>query len=221
VNSGLCLRVSAACCLGQTEAVIIYSQGFAGETQKHEGAREADRVEAAATAKDTDAAPPFESLPRVRQQRDFLASLDRLGYIRPYFLLHEGRAGASTVIDGRRLINFSSNDYLGFNQHPEVRRAAKEAIDRFGLSPSASRLVAGEREPHRRLEKTMARHYNHDASLSFVSGYGTNVSVVGALMAPGDLIVFDSLAHNSIIAGARLSRAKVRSFPHNDYDALD
>jgi 8-amino-7-oxononanoate synthase len=89
------------------------------------------------------------------------------------------------------------------------------------VSPSASRLVAGEREPHRRLEQALARHFDQEACLSFVSGHGTNVSVIATLMGPGDLILFDSLAHNSIVMGARLARATVRPFPHNDLDALD
>jgi 8-amino-7-oxononanoate synthase len=199
------------------------SHGVAGDILGHDGAHEADHREEPTAPAEAALGPAqsFESLPRLREQRDSLAALDRLGHIRPYFLMHEGRAGASTVIEGRKLINFSSYDYLGFNQHPDVHRAAKDAIDRFGVSPSASRLVAGEREPHRRLEETMARHYDHDASLSFVSGYGTNVSLIGALMGPGDLIVFDALAHNSILTGARLSHAKARSFPHGDLDALD
>ena len=81
--------------------------------------------------------------------------------------------------------------------------------------------MAGEREIHGALETSLARHYNHDASLTFVSGYGTNVSVIGTLMGSKDLILLDSLAHNSIISGARLSQAKIRPFPHNDLDALD
>lgn len=157
----------------------------------------------------------------MQEQRAFSAEIKRLGHRHPYFLVHEGRAGASTVVDGESLINFSSYDYLGFNQHPDVHRAAVEAVGLYGVSPSASRLVAGERKIHTDLERALAEHYSQDASLSFVSGYGTNVSVIGALMGPKDLILFDSLAHNSIIAGAKLSGAKVRSFPHNDLDALD
>ena len=163
----------------------------------------------------------FESWPHMREQRAFLAEVDRLGLKQPYFLVHEGRAGASTVVEGQALINFSSYDYLGFNQHPDVHRAAVEAVMQFGVSPSASRLVAGERKIHGDLERSLAEHYNQDASLSFVSGYGTNVSVIETLMGPNDLILFDSLAHNSIITGAKLSGAKVRAFHHNDLDALD
>ena len=164
---------------------------------------------------------PFELLPRLETQRALAAAAARLGIETPYFLVHQTRAGASTVISGRRLINFSSYDYLGFNQHPDVHRAAIEAIHGFGVSPSASRLVAGEREIHRLLEAALARHYRQEDSLTFVSGYGTNVSLIATLMGPGDLILIDSLAHNSIIAGAKLSGAKVRSFPHNDLDAVD
>jgi 8-amino-7-oxononanoate synthase len=179
------------------------------------------RPEQSIDLRSSDPSISFETLPRLQDQRQLLAAFSRLGCESPYFLMHEGRASASTVIEGRTLINFSSYDYLGFNQHPEVHQAAQEAINRFGVSPSASRLVAGEREPHRRLERALAEHYNQDACLSFVSGHATNVSVIGTIMGPGDLILFDTLSHNSIVIGARLARAKVRVFPHNDFDALD
>jgi 8-amino-7-oxononanoate synthase len=177
--------------------------------------------EASSTARSSDPSASLEVLPHYEEQLAFASEIDRLGYRRPYFLIHDGCAGASTVVDGRKLINFSSYDYLGFNQHPDVHRAAIDAIERFGVSPSASRLVAGERKVHGDLEEALARHYNHDSSLTFVSGYGTNVSVIEALVGPHDLVLTDSLAHNSIIAGARLSGSRVRSFPHNDLDALD
>ena len=119
------------------------------------------------------------------------------------------------------MINFSSYDYLGLNHHPAVRAAAHAAIDRYGVSASASRLVAGERPVHRALESALADHYGQDACLTFVSGYATNVSTISALLGPRDLIVHDALAHNSILMGAQLSSAERRSFPHNDLSSLD
>ena len=164
---------------------------------------------------------PFELTPRLEMHRSLAAEAIRLGIESPYFLVHEGRASASTVINGIKVVNFSSYDYLGFNQHPDVERAAIEAIRRHGVSPSASRPVAGERQIHGLLEKSLARHYHQENGLTFVSGYGTNVSVIAALMGSGDLVLINSLAHNSIFTGAKLSGAKVRSFPHNDLNAVD
>ncbi|MBV9065457.1 MAG: aminotransferase class I/II-fold pyridoxal phosphate-dependent enzyme, partial [Methylobacteriaceae bacterium] len=105
--------------------------------------------------------------------------------------------------------------------HPEVQEAAARAIEQYGTSCSASRLVAGERPLHRDLEAAIAAHYNQQACVAFVSGHATNVSSIGALLGPRDLIVHDSLAHNSIVMGGMLSRAERRFFPHNDLDALD
>jgi 8-amino-7-oxononanoate synthase len=144
-----------------------------------------------------------------------------MGLQNPYFLLHEGDAGTSTIIDGRRMINFSCYDYLGLNHHPQVRAAAHAAIDRYGVSASASRLVAGERPVHRALESALARHYGQEGCLTYVSGHAANVATIGALLGPRDLIVHDALAHNSIVMGAQLSRAERRPFAHNDMAALD
>ncbi len=167
------------------------------------------------------AGPRFEDLPGYTEQRLLRSTASALGLREPYFLLHEGDAGASTVIDGRRMINFSSYDYLGLNHHPAVRAAAHAAIDRYGVSASASRLVAGERPVHRALESALAGHYGQDACLTFVSGYATNVSTISAVLGPRDLIVHDALAHNSILMGAQMSSAERRSFPHNDLSSLD
>ncbi len=163
----------------------------------------------------------FNNLPGYTEQRLLRTAASALGLRDPYFLLHEGDAGASTVIDGRRMVNFSSYDYLGLNHHPAVRGAAHTAIDRYGVSASASRLVAGERPIHRALESAIADHYSQDACLTFVSGHATNVSTISALLGPRDLVVHDGLAHNSIVIGAQLSGAERRSFAHNDMSALD
>ncbi len=163
----------------------------------------------------------FQNLPGYAEQRLLQSAASAMGLRDPFFLMHEGDAGAFTVIDGRRMLNFSSYDYLGLNRHPAVRGAAHEAIDRYGVSASASRLVAGERPVHRALEAALARHYGQDACLTFVSGHAANVATIGALIGPRDLVVHDALANNSIVTGAHLSRAERRSFPHNDLAALD
>jgi 8-amino-7-oxononanoate synthase len=149
------------------------------------------------------------------------AAADRLGLKNPFFIAHDGVAGAVTRIGGREYINFSSYNYLGLAGHPAVNKAAKEAIDRYGTSASASRLVAGERPIQRELEEALAELYGVEDCVVFVSGHATNVSTIATLFGSKDLIVHDALIHNSVLEGARLSGAQRRSFPHNDLAALD
>lgn len=139
----------------------------------------------------------------------------------PFFRVHDGVAGATTQIEGRSYLNFASYNYLGLAGHPRVNHAAKEAIDHYGTSASASRLVAGERPIQRELELALASLYGADDCAVFVSGHATNVSCIGHLFGPSDLIVHDALIHNSVLEGVRLSGATRRSFAHNDLDALD
>lgn len=163
----------------------------------------------------------FTTLPGYREVCMQRAAAETLGIGNPFFRTHEERAGATTVIDGLAYDNFSSYDYLGLNGHPAVAAAAKAAIDRYGTSPSASRIVAGERPIHQALETRLAALYGQEACVAFVSGHATNVSAIGALLGPRDLVLHDALAHNSVIMGATLSRAERRSFPHNDLAGLE
>ena len=146
---------------------------------------------------------------------------ERLGITNPFFRTHDGVAGATTCIEGREYVNFSNYNYLGLAGHPAVNQAAKEAIDRYGTSASASRLVAGERPVQRELEEALAGLYEVEDCVVFVSGHATNVSTIGYLFGPKDLVVHDSLIHNSVLKGVQLSGATRRSFPHNDTAALD
>jgi 8-amino-7-oxononanoate synthase len=163
----------------------------------------------------------WEKIPGFQKFSLLLHGAKKLGIKTPFFTCHEGTAGATTVVDGRRMINFSNYNYLGLSGHPEVNEGAKEAIERYGTSVSASRIVAGERPPHRELEKALADLHRSEASVVFVSGHATSVTVIGHLFGPKDLIVHDALIHNSIVEGIRLSGAKRLSFPHNDHVALD
>lgn len=149
------------------------------------------------------------------------AASERFGIDNPFFRLHEGVAGATTRIAGREYLNFSSYNYLGLAGHPAVNQAAKDAIDRYGTSASASRLVAGERPIQRELEEALAELYGVDDCIVFVSGHATNVTTLGYLFGPKDLIIHDSLIHNSVLEGIKLSGAARRAFPHNDTAALD
>lgn len=149
------------------------------------------------------------------------AAADRLGLRNPFFIAHDGVAGAVTRIDGREYLNFSSYNYLGLCGHPAVNKAAREAIDRYGTSASASRLVAGERPIQRELEEALAELYGVEDCIIFVSGHATNVSTIATIFGPKDLVIHDSLIHNSVLEGIKLSGAARRSFPHNDTQALD
>ncbi len=163
----------------------------------------------------------FSTLPGMQEIKIQRSAASVMGLQNPYFRVHDERAGATTVIDGKRYANFSSYDYLGLNGHPDVQDAAAQATQRYGTSCSASRLVAGERPVHLELERALAAHYGQADAVVFVSGHATNVSAIGALLGPRDLVIHDSLAHNSIVLGATLSGATRRSFAHNDVVALD
>jgi 8-amino-7-oxononanoate synthase len=163
----------------------------------------------------------FSALPGYRELIMQRSLGSALGFDNPFYRLHEGRAGPETRIGGRTFLNFSSYDYLGLNGHPNVTAAAKAAVDMYGTSPSASRLTAGERPVHRELEKGLAEIYRAEACLCMVSGHATNVTTIGHLVGAKDLIVYDSMAHNSILVGAKLSGAERRSFAHNDISTLD
>jgi 8-amino-7-oxononanoate synthase len=163
----------------------------------------------------------FATLPGYDELRLFRLIGQKFGVENPYFRLHEARAGSQTRIAGKPVLNFSSYDYLGLNEHPDVVQAAKAAIDRYGISASASRHVAGERPVHRALEHALADHYGVEDCLVLVSGYATNLGVIGHLVGSKDLLVHDALSHNSIVTGGTLSGAARRSFAHNDLDSLD
>jgi 8-amino-7-oxononanoate synthase len=163
----------------------------------------------------------FDELPGFKQLQMMRMAADGLGIDSPFFRVHEGVAGATTVIDGNALLNFASYNYLGLSGHPHVSGAAKAAIDRYGTSASASRPVSGERPVQRELEQSLAAVHGVDDCVVFVSGHATNVTVLGHVFGAKDLIVHDSLIHNSITQGALLSGAHRVSFPHNDTQALD
>ena len=146
---------------------------------------------------------------------------ERLRVRNPFFKTHDGVAGAVTRIEGREYFNFSSYNYLGLAGHPAINKAAKDAIDRYGTSASASRVVSGERPIHSELEEALADNYGVEDCAVFVSGHATNVTTIGYLFGPKDLVIHDALIHNSTVEGAKLSGSARRSFPHNDLDALD
>ena len=151
----------------------------------------------------------------IREAAEFLDIAD------PFFRVHEGIAGAETVIGNTTYINFASYNYLGLNGHREVVNAAKAAIERWGTSVSASRPVSGERAIHRELEQALADLHGAEDSVVLVGGHSTNVTVIGHLLSRNDVIVHDALVHNSVTEGARLSGARRVPFAHLDYEAAD
>jgi 8-amino-7-oxononanoate synthase len=167
------------------------------------------------------AARAFRELPGQRDMDLIREAAGALGLENPFFRPHEGIAGATSRIGNREVVNYGSYNYLGLNGDARVIAAAKAAIDRHGVSASASRMVSGERPVHAELEAALAAHYGADAALAFVSGHATNVTVLGHLMGPRDLILHDAAIHNSCAEGARLSGAKRIAFAHNDWRAAE
>ena len=146
--------------------------------------------------------------------------IESSGVRNPFFSVHEGRVDNMTQIDGRELISYGSYNYLGLSGHPEVNASAKEAIDTFGTSVSASRIVSGEKTIHRLLESELSEFLGVEDVMTFPGGHATNETIIGHLVGPQDLIVHDAFAHNSIVQGAILSGARRRPFKHNDWRDL-
>jgi len=157
----------------------------------------------------------FREIRMIREAAEFLGITD------PFFRVHDGIAGAETVIGNNTYVNFASYNYLGLNGHPHITSAAKDAIDRYGTTVSASRPVSGERPFHRELEQMLARIHGCEDCAVFVGGHSTNVTVIGHLLGRNDVIVHDALAHNSIVQGATLSGARRVPFPHLDHQAAN
>ena len=133
----------------------------------------------------------------------------------------EGEQGPTLMLDGREVLNFSSNNYLGLASHPALKKAAKEAIDRYGCGAVASRLISGNMALHEELEEKIAALKGTEAALVFNSGFQANVGIIPALAGEGDVIFSDELNHASIIDGCRLARAKTVVYPHCDPTGLE
>ncbi len=127
---------------------------------------------------------------------------------------------AWTVVDGKRVLNMCSNNYLGFANHPDLKEAAKQAIDRYGVGPAAVRTIAGTMDLHLELERKLAEFKGAEAVISFQSGFNANLATIPALVGRGDVIFSDELNHASIIDGCRLSRATIVRYNHNDPEDL-
>ncbi len=163
----------------------------------------------------------LDPFPECAALEERLAGLVENGLANPFLLANEAVHGRTATIAGRDVVSFASFDYLGLAGHPDVTGAAKEAIDRFGTSASASRMVGGNTTLLDALDTELAAFLGTERATVFPCGYGTNASVFAHLFGAGDLILYDELAHDSIVRGAAASRAGKRSFRHNDFDQLD
>lgn len=128
----------------------------------------------------------------------------------------EGPQGGWIVVDGKRVLNLCSNNYLGFADHPELKSAAKKGIDQYGVGPGAVRSIAGTQSIHLELERKLAEFKHAEACIVLQGGFVANLAVIPAITGDGDIIFSDELNHASIIDGCRLSKAKVVRYAHND-----
>jgi 8-amino-7-oxononanoate synthase len=133
----------------------------------------------------------------------------------------DGAPGALAVIDGREVVNFASNDYLGLAGDPRLVRAAIRALEHCGAGVGSSRLIAGNHREHAQLESAVADWLRSDSARLFNSGYAANVGLLTALLRAGDVVFSDELNHASIIDGCRLSRAQIVVFRHADLRSLE
>jgi 8-amino-7-oxononanoate synthase len=229
---GLILRGDILADTGEVVAEEI--PAMLNETEAAVGAMEDTSTEGTATAiqfaNDEQPAAEGEVTGRRSFVEDFagyralrrrIEDVERTGQSVPFFQPRDGVSHSVIRRQDRSLINYSGYNYLGLSGHPAVSAAAKNAIDQYGTSVSASRIVSGQIELHGELEKRLANFLGTEDALVFISGYLTNVSVISQLLARPDAVIYDSGAHNSIITGSRLSGAKTFSYENGDWAALD
>lgn len=163
----------------------------------------------------------FAKHPAYGEVRVAKAASDVMGVASPFFRSAQAVEGTQVKINGRWLENFGSYDYLGLNRSPELRDRTMRAVEEWGVSSTASRVVGGERSVHDALERRLAEFTGNEAALAFVSGHATNIAAIRTLVGPGDMVMVDALAHNSVYEGIRASGASHFTFPHNDVDAVE
>ena len=154
--------------------------------------------------------------------RDFEAHLEqrRRAYLYRQRYVVEGRSGAVVQIDGRKLINFCSNDYLGLASHPAVIAAFRQGAARYGVGSGAAHLITGHAQVHHALEEELAAFVGRPRALLFSTGYMANLGVISALVGMGDALFEDRFNHASLVDGGLLSRARFARYAHADADAL-
>ena len=163
----------------------------------------------------------FEEFPEYKKLQAQQEQVKSLGNGNPFFVPQETVVNDRTTINGRELINFATYNYIGMCGDRTVSQAARDAIEQYGTSACASRLVSGEKPLHRELERELADFIGVEDSIILVGGHATNVTTIGHLFGKDDLVIYDSLSHNSILQGCFLSGASLVAFPHNDTEALE
>jgi glycine C-acetyltransferase len=151
---------------------------------------------------------------------DELNQLRRQGLFRPLRVLGSAQ-DTDVIVDGKRVLNLSSNNYLGLTTHPRLKTAMIEATEKWGAGSGAVRTIAGTMTVHEELERRLAEFKHTEASLVFQSGFTANLGVLQSLVKEGDVIISDELNHASIIDGIRLSKAERSIFKHRDMDDLE
>jgi glycine C-acetyltransferase len=149
---------------------------------------------------------------------DELDALKAQGLYRRLRVLDDAQA-ARTCVDGRNVVNLSSNNYLGLTTHPALKRKALAALEQFGVGTGSVRTIAGTMQIHMELERRLAEFKKTEAAVVFQSGFAANAGTVAAILTRDDFVISDELNHASIIDGARLSRASIKVFPHRDVKA--
>lgn len=128
---------------------------------------------------------------------------------------------AEVILNGKKVINLSSNNYLGFANHPRLKKASIEAVEKYGVGAGAVRTIIGNMDIHEELEKVLAEFKREEAAFLFQSGFNCNAGTIQAIAQKGDIIISDELNHASIIDGARLSRADKAIYKHSDMNSLE
>jgi len=148
-----------------------------------------------------------------------LAEVDRANLRRSLRVLDSPQQ-AVVKHQGRELINFSSNDYLGLATHAALKHAALAAIEKWGVGSGASRLISGTQSPHEKLEQELAAFKDTEAALAFSTGFAAAIGTIPAMVGDGDVVILDKLSHACLVDGARMSGAVIRVFPHNHLERL-
>lgn len=152
--------------------------------------------------------------------KEKIQELKDLGVYRKLPIL-ESASEAEVILNGKRVINLSSNNYLGFANHPRLKKAAIEAVEKYGVGSGAVRTIIGNMDLHEEMERLLAEFKREEAVMTFQSGFNCNAGTIQAITEKGDVIISDELNHASIIDGARLSRADKTVYKHSDMNHLE